>query len=430
MDFPFNILVMQHLPLIEARFPPELIGLKITIALTIGLLAGLEREWAHKETGVRTFAIVSLLGMTTSLLAPGFVMAAFAGVLLLVAFTNVRMLVSDRTAEITTSVALMLNFFLGVLVGYGHLFTPVALAIVMTLLLSLKPELTTFTGVLLRNEIRSAVLLGLIGFVIYPLLPNRYIDRWQLLNPSSAWAIVVVLALIGFANYLLLRLYGSRGLYLTAILGGAVNSTATVTQLTQTSASGGVGLAPQASLILLANLAMFLRNLVIVVLFAPGAALITAVPLLAMAGACALIVFLSRPRDEMPRQEFPLPSPVSLKSVLLFGLIFLAIEAAGTLASRFLDQTGYVIVGFIGGLVSSASTTAAAASAFAKGQATINITALSATLASVASVLVNLPIVFRKVPDASVSRKVSLQTAIIIAVGFAALALTRLALFR
>jgi uncharacterized membrane protein (DUF4010 family) len=419
-------MAMPHALLTDTRFPPELIGLKIAIALTIGLLAGLEREWAHKETGVRTFAIVSLLGMASSLLAQGFVLVAFGGVLLLVVFTNIRTLMADRSGEITTSVALMLNFFLGVLVGYGHLFTPVALAIVMTLLLSLKPELTSFTGVLLRSEIRSAVLVGLIGFVIYPLLPDRYVDRWQLLNPRTAWAIVVVLALIGFGNYLLLRLYGSRGLYLTAILGGAVNSTATVAQLTQIPTSGEAGFVPQASLILVANLAMFLRNLIIVVLFAPGAAMISAIPLLAMAAACVVIVFLSRTRDQMPKKEFPLPSPVSLKSIMLFGLIFLAITVGGTIANRLIGQTGYVIVGFIGGLISSASTTAAAASAFAKGQTTSNITALAVTLASIASVLVNLPIVFRKAPDASVSRQLSIHTAIIIGIGFAALALTHL----
>jgi len=409
----------------QPHFPPAWVGLKIAIALTIGLLVGLEREWAHKETGVRTFAIVSLLGMTSSLMVPQFVLVAFIGVLMVVAFTNIRTLMTDRSGEITTSVALMLIFFLGVLVGYGHLFTPVALAIVMTLLLSLKPELTTFTGVLLRNEIRSAVLVGLIGFVIYPLLPDRYIDPWQLLNPRTAWAIVVVLSLIGFGNYLLLRLYGSRGLYLTAILGGAVNSTATVAQVMQITAAGGTGVAGQASLILVANLAMFLRNLFIVAIFAREAAVISAVPLLAMAGVCALIVYVSRTKDEIPKREFPLPSPVSLKSVLLFSLIFLAIEICGTLASRFVGQAGYAIVGFIGGLISSASTTAAAASAFARGQASAHITALAATLASVASVLVNLPIVFRK-SDAAVGRRVAFQTAIIILAGFSALALMRL----
>lgn len=409
----------------EEHFPPALVGLKVAVALATGLVVGLEREWAHKEMGVRTFTIVSLLGVTSSLLAPAFVIVTFCGVLMLAAFTNIRTLITDRSGEITTSAALMVTFFLGVLAGYGHLFTPVTLAIVMTLLLSLKPELTTFTGVLLRNEIRSAVLVGMIGFVIYPLLPDRYIDPWQLINPRTAWAIVVVLSLIGFGNYLLLRLYGSRGLYLTAILGGAVNSTATVAQLTQTSASGATGEPGQASLILVANVAMFLRNLAIVVIFARGAALLAAVPLLAMAAACTLIVYFSRTRDEIPRKEFPLPSPVSLKSVFLFGLIFLAIAICGTLAGRFIGQAGYVVIGFVGGFVSSASTTAAAASAFARGQATANITAFSATLASVASVLANLPIVFRKAGQ-GVGKRVSLHTLIIIAVGLAALAILRL----
>ena len=171
---------------------------------------------------------------------------------------------------------------------------------------------------------------------------------------------------------------------------------------------------------------MFLRNLIIVALFAPGAAIVSAIPLLAMSVATVGIVLISRTRDEMPKKEFPLPSPVSLKSILLFGLIFLVIEVGGTMASRFIGQAGYVIVGFIGGLISSASTTAAAASAFAKGQTTTNITALAVTLASVASVLVNLPIVFRKVSDTSVSRRLSIDTAIIIATGFVALALTHL----
>jgi uncharacterized membrane protein (DUF4010 family) len=412
---------IQAIP--EGHFPPSQIAVRIAVALTIGLLAGLEREWAHKETGVRTFAIVSLLGMITSLLSPAFTIAAFGGILLLAAFTNIRTLLADKTAEITTSVALMLTFYLGVLVGYGHLFTPVAAAIVMTLLLSLKSELTSFTGVLLRNEIRSAVLVALVGFVIYPILPNRYIDPWKLLNPRSAWAIVVVLALMGFANYLLLRLYGSRGLYMTAVLGGAVNSTATVAQLSDISMfSGGIFVSQTVPLVLLANLSMFLRNLLIVVLFAPAAARYCSVPLLIMASACTVIAFFRRTPSETLTKEMPLPSPVSFKSILFFAFVFLAIQTAATVARRFLGQAGYLIIGFIGGLVSSASTTAAAASVFTKGEANTQATVIVVTLASVASVIANLPIVFRRA-NGVVIRRLSIDTAIIIALGFAGLVL-------
>jgi uncharacterized membrane protein (DUF4010 family) len=64
--------------------------------------------------------------------------------------------------------------------------------------LAWKTELSRFAGGLLPSEIRSAVLLGLIGFVIYSVLPKRHIDPWQLFNPSDAWISVIAIAGIGF----------------------------------------------------------------------------------------------------------------------------------------------------------------------------------------------------------------------------------------
>lgn len=162
------------------HFPATPIALKMPVAIGIGMLAGMEREWSNKDVGIRTFAIVALLGMLASLISQSIVIASLVGVLLLVAVMNTRSIVTDRSLEITTSAALILNYLLGVLVGLGHIFTPIAGAIVMTMLLAWKTELSRFAGGLQPSEIRSAVLLGLLGFVIYPVLPNRYIDPWQL----------------------------------------------------------------------------------------------------------------------------------------------------------------------------------------------------------------------------------------------------------
>ena len=198
----------------------------MAVAIGIGMLAGMEREWSNKDVGIRTFAIVALLGMLASLISQSIVIASLVGVLLLVAVMNTRSIVTDRSLEITTSAALILNYLLGVLVGLGHIFTPIAGAIVMTMLLAWKTELSRFAGGLQPSEIRSAVLLGLLGFVIYPVLPNRYIDPWQLFNPSDAWLSVIAIAGIGFVNYVFLRIYSTRGLYLGALFGGLVNSSA------------------------------------------------------------------------------------------------------------------------------------------------------------------------------------------------------------
>ena len=209
------------------HFATAPIALKMAVAIGIGMLAGMEREWSNKDVGIRTFAIVALLGMLASLIGQNIAVAALIGVFLLVAAMNTRSILTNHSLEITTSAALMVIYLLGLLVGLGHIFTPVAGAIVMTMLLAWKTELTRFAGGLQPSEIRSAVLLGLIGFVIYPVLPNRYLDPWQLFNPSDAWISVIAIAGIGFLNYVLLRIYSTRGLYLGAIFGGLVNSSAT-----------------------------------------------------------------------------------------------------------------------------------------------------------------------------------------------------------
>ena len=57
-------------------------------------------------------------------------------------------------------------------------------------------------------EIRSTILFGFITGVVYPLLPDRFIDPWKVLNPRSVWLSIVIVSGLSFANYLLLRQFG------------------------------------------------------------------------------------------------------------------------------------------------------------------------------------------------------------------------------
>src|SRR6185312_10128963 len=192
-----------------------------------------EREWSNKDLGIRTFALTALLGTMASLFAPSMAAVSLIGVFLIVIFANARSLLVDRSLEATTSAALLVVYVLGALAGEGHLFTPIAAAILITMLLAWKVELHRFAGGLRPEEIRSAALLGLLALVVYPVLPNRFVDPWALINPRQAWLIVIVVAGIGFVNYVLLKLYGTRGVYLSSFLGGFVNSTAAAVELTR-----------------------------------------------------------------------------------------------------------------------------------------------------------------------------------------------------
>jgi uncharacterized membrane protein (DUF4010 family) len=89
-------------------------------------------------------------------------------------------------------------------------------------------------------------------------------------------------------------------------------------------------------IMLLTVIAIFIRNLIILAIFAPSAAPLALWPMLAMAAGAAYFAWSRRDKTIRPSAELKLSSPVSLRKVLRFGLLFLAIEAVGTLGLRFL----------------------------------------------------------------------------------------------
>jgi uncharacterized membrane protein (DUF4010 family) len=404
-------------------FPPFEVATKIAIALGIGLLVGLERQWSQKDVGVRTFSITALLGCLSVLISLQLAEICLVGVLLLVVFMNGRSLLVDRSLEMTTSVALLVMFILGVLAGLGHLFTPIASAILMTMLLAWKTELQRFAGDLKLSEIRGAVLLGLIGFVIYPLLPNRFIDNWHLLNPRQSWLIVIIVAGLGFANYVLLRVFSNRGLYYTAVLGGLVNSTATVAELSRTVSSDDSGENNTiVALVLLTSIAMFVRNLVILAMFARAAVSIAIWPLLAMTVGAVIFAWKNRERSTEPVRSLRLDSPVSLRHVLNFGTLFILMEVVGTIGARYLGKFGFLALSLLGGTVSSASTTAAAATMAIHGKLSPDVAGVATVFASIASALVNLPLVQRQSHNKQITRTLAAISLLLVVAGLAVLA--------
>lgn len=406
----------------QSGFPVAEIALKVALTLALGLLVGFEREWSNKDVGVRTFAMTSLLGLLGSLLGTALLLVAGCAILILIVFVNLRGLQVARKLETTTSAALVIIFLLGVFVGQGHLFTPVACSIVVAMLLSLKPQFRAFAGVLNEQEIRSAILLGLLGFVIWPLLPNRFVDPWQLLQPRAAWITVVVIACLGFINYVLLRIYGSKGIYLTAALGGLVNSTASVVELSSTlSAEGFVSLT--IPVVLLTSVAMFLRNILILAIFCHEAIRTAAAPLLAMSAVAGYWIYRDRSKAEKVEGELSLhlDSPVSLKRVFNFGLLFLSVQVVATLGQRAIGSTGFQIASGLGGLISSASTTAAAANLAMHGKVSASQAGVAAVLTSMTSALVNLPIIRRKASIRPVFRELMTSSLLQVAAGIIAL---------
>jgi uncharacterized membrane protein (DUF4010 family) len=228
---------------------------------------------------------------------------------------------------------------------------------------------------------------------------------------------VVVVACIGFVNYVLLRVYGKRGIALTAILGGLVNSTATAAELSGTLPTAGL-LSQTVRAVLLTSVAMFMRNAALLGLFGRSAVRFAVLPLFSMMTVAGYFAFRHKEVESDAKDlELHLASPVSLSKVANFIFLFLAIQIAGTLAVRWLGNSGVLIVSVIGGTVSSASTTAAVANLVTHGSVSALQAGTATVLTSIASTGMNLPLVRRQINDKGIVREIMLATGLQAVVG-------------
>lgn len=397
---------------------------RLLLALGIGVFVGLERERRDKEAGVRTFAFAALLGCVGALLGQGYALLALSLLGILVFFLNWQRMREDGTVELTTSAAFLTVGFTGALCGLGHTFTPVAVGIATGSLLAWKETLKGFSVGLTEKEIRAALLLAIIAFVVYPVLPAAPLDPWGLIHPRAAWGTVILVAAVGFVNYILYKLLGSRGLEVSGFLGGLVNSTVTTTELSTRTKEAGDSLVPIAYRgIVAANLAMLVRNGILMGILSIRVLpyLLSPLVLMILAGGVALW----RGRKTEDAAETPaltLESPFSLPGALKFGLIFLVLDVAATVAQRYLGPVGFYAVSLAGGVVSSASAVASAATLATQGKLPLHVAAIGALLAVIASLLVNVPLTARISGSRTLARKVAVALGAVTVVGIIAMA--------
>ncbi len=326
---------------------------RLMLALLVGLFVGLEREWRGKEAGLRTFGLVSLLGAMGGMLGTPYALTCIGLTGVLLVFLNLQGMRANQGTELTTSVALLVTSLSGVLCGLGHTITPVAVMAVTAGLLSWKERLADFGHRLTAEEIRSAILLGILAFAVYPVLPAHPIDPWGLIAPRAAWTTVILIAAIGFANYILWKLFGTRGIEFAGFLGGLVNSTVTVGELaSRVRETGGALVEVAYRGVLLSIAAMAIRNALILGIFKPGALAVASGSLVLMLAASVGLGFFSRPTPVKTTEEKPLAlrSPFSLRAAIKFGVIFLALQVLGSIAQTLFGRFGFYAVSVLGEL--------------------------------------------------------------------------------
>src|SRR5690349_6775915 len=217
---------------------------QLAVAVAIGLLIGIERERRKSAgperdaAGIRTFGLVAFLGsLSAAIPVPGvpLLSGVFVGALAVVSY--VRSVSTDP--GITTEVALMVAFLLGVLTQ-SSLALAAGLAVIVTIVLASRETLHRFVAdTLTEDEFRDALTLGAAALVVLPLLPNVGLGPFQAFNPFTAWRLVVIVMIANGAGYVAQRAFGpGLGLPLAGFFGGFVSSTATVAAMRTRVAKG------------------------------------------------------------------------------------------------------------------------------------------------------------------------------------------------
>ena len=140
-------------------------------------------------------------------------------------------------------------------------------------------------------------------------------------------------------------------------------------------------------------------------------------PLGAMTIAALCTVWTHRNKGTTRVPQLRLASPVSLPHVIEFAALFVAMSAVGTLAQRYLGGYGFLAISVVGGLVSSASMTATAAALAAGGRIAPQSAGIAVVLTSMASVTVDMPIVYRQIRERGVSGRLALASSMVIGLG-------------
>ena len=263
----------------------------LAVAVGIGLLVGVERERrraedGHGVAGVRTFALIALAGALAEQVG-GIGIALAGGFVALAALAAYR---GSRDADpgLTTEVAMLVVFLLGVL-AMRELALAAGLGVGVALLLAAKSRVHRFVQrVLTDQELHDALLLAAAAAIVLPLLPDRSLDPWQVLNLRKLWLLAVLVMAINAAGHVALRAFGPRaGLLLAGLAGGFVSSTATIggmgararrlPALATASASGAIA----------SNVSTIVQIGIVVAALAPGLLVPLAWPLLS-AGAVVL----------------------------------------------------------------------------------------------------------------------------------------------
>ncbi|HEV8410589.1 MAG TPA: MgtC/SapB family protein [Gemmatimonadaceae bacterium] len=211
---------------------------RIAIAMLIGAIVGLEREWSKQTrgpndrfAGLRTFLMLGLCGGVGGVLVGASSAAAGAviiagGVGLTISAYVVATSRPGAVVTATTETAAIVVIGLGALAGIGWPVLAASAGSIVVLALSEKTRLHWLVGRVSEAELHATLQFAVLALVVLPLLPDGPFGGALDIRPRVVWLIALTFSGLSFAAYLFRASLGSQAGYIvTGLAGGLVSST-------------------------------------------------------------------------------------------------------------------------------------------------------------------------------------------------------------
>jgi uncharacterized membrane protein (DUF4010 family) len=340
-------------------------AVNLFIALLLGAVVGLERGWGSRKkaageriAGIRTFALIGLLGGIAAVLSEQLTPWVFPALLVgliaiaLVAFN--RQFERTGDSSITGIIGMVLTYCYGAVAVVVDPTLATAAAVVTAIILDNKAEIHGAVERLKEHELDAALKLLAISVVLLPLLPNEGFGPGEVLNPREIWWMVVLIAAISFVGYFAVKLFGTgRGILFTSLFAGLSSSTALTLHYARQS-NQSPELSPQlASGILIACGTMFPRILIYCLLINRELLASLWLPVTVMSlllFAPALIIWRGNRATLQQSQPMEAQNPLDLTTALTFGLLLTAILLLGELLRNWAGEGGVVVLAAASGV--------------------------------------------------------------------------------
>ncbi len=332
------------------------------IAFGLGLLVGLQREKTDNHmAGVRTFTLISILGVMAGFLTREFDNAfilpvlglCIAAMLMMANYIKIKKFDEADVGQ-TTEVAALLMFAIGAYLVMGSQLVGVIVGATMAVLLYVKEHLHDLIEKLSNKDLSAIMTLAGISLIILPILPDRTFGPLDVLNPKNVWLMVTLIVGISVVGYFIYKIVGKKvGIISNGILGGLISSTATTVSYARKSKEQKSISKLAVFIITTASMVAMIRVVIEVAVVVPEKLQMMILPLVAEVIVLALLsvglfylVNKDTKDDQMPEPE----NPAQLKSAIIFGLLYGFILLLVAFTKRQFGNDGLYIVAIISGL--------------------------------------------------------------------------------